>query len=163
MNYFKLPAGVRDILPEESAEDSAEEQEPPVYEPYLPGIDSGLHNMLFQVAAASGLPGLAIIVLIAASFLWRLLRYFIWACRRKRLNPFIAAMSALVLTLLVRAMSETGMIYGIHYASVIFWSFVSYILYFIDTETAVDPEFDKGRRPVLARLSDRIFGKRKGR
>lgn len=151
------------ILPEEPAEETDEEEEPLVYEPYLPGIDSGLHNMLFQVAASSGLPALLIIVAIALGFLWRLGRYFVWACKRKRLNPFVAAMSAMVLVLLAWSMSETGLIYGISYSSIIFWSFVSYILYFIDAETAVDPEFDKGRRPLLARLSDKVFGRKKGR
>lgn len=133
------------------------------YEAYLPGITGGLHNMIIQIAASSGLPALLVIGIVAVGFLVLLVRYFIYACKRRQVSPLVTVMAAFILTMLVRSMSETGLIYGISYSSILFWSFVSYTVYFIEKETAGEPSFEKGRRTVLARLTGRVFGGRKGR
>lgn len=135
----------------------------PDYEPYLPGVDDGLHNIILQTAASSGIPALFVIGAVAVGFLVLLIRYFIYAWKRKKVLPEVLVMTALVLTMLVRTMSETGLIYGVYYTSIIFWTFISYITYFIEKETAGDTAFDKGCRPVLAKLSDKVFGSRKGK
>ncbi|MGI5894148.1 MAG: O-antigen ligase family protein [Candidatus Merdivicinus sp.] len=155
--------GCRDVSDLEKTVRTLENTEIPEYEPYLPGIDGGLHNMLIQIAASSGLPALAIIIVVAVSFLVYFIRYIIYAFSRKKVNLLILSMGALILTLLVRSMSETGLIYGIYYVSIIFWSFVGYTIYFIEKETAGDSAFRRGSEPVLARLTNKIFSKKKGR
>lgn len=140
-----------------------EQAEPEPYEPYLPGITGGLHNMIFQIAASSGLPALVLIGMMAVGFLILLVKYFIYAFKRKKVSPLITVMTAFILTFLVRSMSETGLIYGISYSSILFWSFVSYTMYFVEKETAEEPSFEKGRRTILARVSQKVFGGKKGR
>lgn len=150
---------------EELAEtmEQLEQAEIPEYEPYLPGISGGLHNMIFQMAASSGLPALLVIGIMAFGFLILLIKYYIYAFRQKKVMPLIVAMTAFILVFLVRSMSETGLIYGISYSSILFWSFVSYTMYFIEKETAGEPSFEKGRNPLLARLSRKVFSGKKGR
>ena len=119
--------------------------------------------MIFQVAASSGLPALLVIGIMAVGFLILLVKYYIYAFRQKKVLPLIVAMTAFILVFLVRSMSETGLIYGISYSSILFWSFVSYTMYFIEKETAGEPSFEKGRNPLLARLSRKVFSGKKGR
>ena len=69
------------------------------------------------------------------------------------------ALGALILTMLFRSMTETGLIYGVYYTSIIFWSAVSGVLCLIEQQTAGDPAWS--RQPLLARVEAKIF-RRKG-
>ena len=127
----------------------------PTAEPYLPGVQGGLHNILFQIAASSGLVGLLLMGAMAVGFLWRLVRYAIWACKKKCVCPTVLALGALILTMLFRSMTETGLIYGVYYTSIIFWSAVGATLCLIEQQTAGDPAWSK--QPLLARAEAKIF------
>ena len=127
----------------------------PTAEPYLPGVQDGLHNILLQIAASSGLVGLLLMGAMAVGFLWRLVRYAIWACKKKCVCPTVLALGALILTMLFRSMTETGLIYGMYYTSIVFWSAVGATLCLIEQQTAGDPAWSK--QPLLARAEAKIF------
>ena len=130
--------------------------------PYLPGIQNGgMHNIIMQVAACSGLLGLLAIGAMAVCFLVRTVRYFVRACRRKRVEPAAAVLAAAVLTILCRSMTEIGLLYSVYYSSVLFWSLVGYLTYFIEKDAQEDPALKLGEEPVLAQLSHRVFGRRR--
>ena len=65
------------------------------------------------------------------------------------------ALGALILTMLFRSMTETGLIYGVYYTSIVFWSAVGATLCLIEQQTAGDPAWSK--QPLLARAEAKIF------
>ena len=52
---------------------------------------------------------------------------------------------------------STGIVYGHYYLGVIFWMYMSVIMYFIDREYPNSP------KPIIARLHDKIFKKSAGK
>ena len=124
---------------------------------YLPGVTGGLHNLFFQIAAASGLVGLGLFVIFGILVLIRVIRYMIWSYKNKHQNKLAIAGICIIATILLRTMTDTGIVYGHYYLGVIFWMYMSAIMYFIDRE------FPKGPKPVIARLHDKIFRKSAGK
>ena len=120
---------------------------------YLPGVTGGLHNLFFQIAAASGLVGLGIFLIFGVMVLARVIRYMIWSYKNKNYNKLAIACICIIATILLRTMTDTGIIYGHYYLGVIFWMYMSVMLYFIDRE------LPKGPKPVMAWLHDKIFKK----
>ncbi len=118
---------------------------------YLPGVSGGLHNLFFQIAAASGLIGLGIFVIFGVLVLQRVIRYYIWMIKEKRFNQLVVACIAVVMIIVLRTMTDTGIIYGIYYLGVVFWTYLSAVVYFMDSE------FTAGRKPFVAMIHDRIF------
>lgn len=118
---------------------------------YLPGVSGGLHNLFFQIAAASGLVGLGLFVIFGVLVLQRVVRYYIWMIREKRLNQLAVACIAVVMIIVMRTMTDTGIVYGIYYLGVVFWTYLSAVVYFMDSE------FTIGRKPFVAMIHDRIF------
>lgn len=118
---------------------------------YLPGVSGGLHNLFFQIAAASGLIGLGIFVIFGVLVLQRVVRYYIWMIKEKRFNQLVVACIAVVMIIVLRTMTDTGIIYGIYYLGVVFWTYLSAVVYFMDSE------FTVGRKPFVAMIHDRIF------
>ena len=53
--------------------------------------------------------------------------------------------------IVLRTMTDTGIIYGIYYLGVVFWTYLSAVVYFMDSE------FTVGRKPFVAMFHDRIF------
>ena len=130
--------------------------------PYLPGIgNGGMHNMIFQVATCSGLLGLLAIGAMAAFFAIRVIRYFVAACRRKRVSPEATVLAAAIVTILCRSMTEIGLLYSVYYPSILFWSMVGYLMYFIEKDARENEDLKQGKEPWLARLSQRIFDRSK--
>lgn len=121
-------------------------------EVYLPGVTGGLHNLFFQVAAASGLVGLGLFLIFGLLVLIRVIRYMIWSYQNKRQNQLAIASICIVATILLRTMTDTGIIYGHYYLGVIFWMYMSVMIQLIDAEYP-------GPKPVLARVHDKIFKK----
>ncbi len=124
---------------------------------YLPGVTGGLHNLFFQIAAASGLVGLGLFVIFGLMVLVRVIRYMIWSYKNKNQNKLAIACICIIATILLRTMTDTGIVYGHYYLGVIFWMYMSVMMYFIDRE------FPKGPKPVIARLHDKIFRKSAGK
>lgn len=122
---------------------------------YLPGVSGGLHNLLIQIAAASGLIGLAVFALFALLFFIRMLRYYFFMVKEKRDHPAVISAMAIAMVIIVRSMTDTGLVYGIYYMGVVFWMYLSFIMYYADTE------FTKGPKPLLAMLHDKIFKRHK--
>ena len=122
---------------------------------YLPGVSGGLHNLFFQISAASGLVGLGIFALFGVLVIQRVIRYYIWMIREHRLNPLAVSCICVVLIIVLRTMTDTGIIYGIYYLGVVFWTYLSAVMYFADSE------FTAGRKPFVAMIHDRIFNREK--
>ncbi len=122
---------------------------------YLPGVSGGLHNLFFQISAASGLIGLGVFVLFGVLVLQRAVRYYIWMIKEHRFNSLAVACLCVVLIIVLRTMTDTGIIYGIYYLGVVFWTYLSAAVYFMDSE------FTAGKKPFMARVHDRIFCGRK--
>ncbi len=120
---------------------------------YLPGVSGGLHNLFFQITAASGFVGLAAFVLFGILVLQRVVRYYIWMIKERRFNPLVVACICVLVVILLRTMTDTGIIYGIYYLGVVFWTYMSATVYFMDSE------FKAGRKPFVAMLHDWIFRK----
>ncbi len=130
--------------------------------PYLPGIgNGGMHNMILQIAACSGLLGLLVMAAMGICFVIRVIRYFVAACRLKRVNPVATVLAAALLTILCRSMTEIGLLYSVYYPSILFWSMAGYLMYFIDKDAQENEEMKLGKEPLLARLSHRVFDRRK--
>lgn len=121
---------------------------------YLPGVSGGLHNLFFQITAASGFVGLAAFIIFGILVLQRVIRYYIWMIKEHRFNQLVVACICVVLIILLRTMTDTGIIYGIYYLGVVFWTYMSAMVYFMDSE------FKAGRKPLFAAIHDRIFGKK---
>ena len=68
-----------------------------------------------------------------------------------RFNPLVVSCICVVLIILLRTMTDTGIIYGIYYLGVVFWTYMSAMVYFMDSE------FTVGRKPLFAAIHDRIF------
>ena len=83
--------------------------------------------------------------------LQRVVRYYIWMIREKRLNQLAVACIAVVMIIVMRTMTDTGIVYGIYYLGVVFWTYLSAVVYFMDSE------FTIGRKPFVAMIHDRIF------
>lgn len=115
---------------------------------YLPGVSGGLHNLFFQIAASSGLAGLAVFVLFGIMVLIRCLRYYLWMCKEEKANYIAISCIAVVATIVLRTMTDTGIIYGIYYLGVVFWTYLSAATYYGDTE------YQKGFQPVFLMLSN---------
>lgn len=118
---------------------------------YLPGVSGGLHNLFFQITAASGFVGLAVFLIFGILVLQRVIRYYIWMIKNHRFNPLVVSCICVVLIILLRTMTDTGIIYGIYYLGVVFWTYMSAMVYFMDSE------FTVGRKPLFAAIHDRIF------
>ncbi len=118
---------------------------------YLPGVSGGLHNLFFQITAASGFVGLAAFVIFGILVLQRVIRYYIWMIKEHRFNQLVVACICVVLIILLRTMTDTGIIYGIYYLGVVFWTYMSTVVYFMDSE------FKAGRKPLFAAIHDLIF------
>ncbi len=121
---------------------------------YLPGVSGGLHNLFFQIAAASGLAGLLIFVLFGILVLIRVIRYLIWSFRNKKQDRIVLSSVCILFVIVLRTMTDTGIVYGHYYLGVIFWMYLSFIMYFIDRELEGKP------RPLLAVVYDKIFKKK---
>jgi O-antigen ligase len=121
---------------------------------YLPGVSGGLHNLFFQITAASGLVGLAAFILFGILVLQRAVRYYIWMIRKRRFNPLAVACLCVVLIIVMRTMTDTGIVYGIYYLGVVFWTYLSASVYFMDSE------FTVGRKPFFAAIHDKLFTKK---
>ena len=130
--------------------------------PYLPGIQNGgMHNMIMQVAVCSGLLGLLVIGAMAVYFLVRMILYFVRACKRKKVEPVTTVLAAAILTILCRSMTEIGLLYSVYYSSVLFWSLAGYLMYFIEKAAKEDPELKLDEEPLLAKLSHKLFDRKK--
>ena len=81
----------------------------------------------------------------------------IWSYKNKNQNKLAIACICIIATILLRTMTDTGIVYGHYYLGVIFWMYMSVMMYFIDRE------FPKGPKPVIARLHDKIFRKSAGK
>ena len=73
--------------------------------------------------------------------------------REHRLNPLAISCICVVLIIVLRTMTDTGIIYGIYYLGVVFWTYLSAVMYFADSE------FTAGRKPFVAMIHDRIFNR----
>ncbi|MDD6032055.1 MAG: O-antigen ligase family protein, partial [Oscillospiraceae bacterium] len=124
---------------------------------YLPGVTGGLHNLFFQLAAASGLVGMGIFVLFCVLLVIRSIRYYIWMIKNDRVNKVAIVCFCIVVITLLRTMTDTGIVYGLYYLGVIFWTALSGLMYFMDTE------YTAGRRPVGAVINDFLFHRSKDR
>ena len=120
---------------------------------YLPGISGGMHNLLFQLAASSGLIGLGLFVIFGVFVLVRTVRYYIWMVRNDRMNSIAIACIGMIVVILLRSMLDVGVVYGMYEQTVIFWTTMSMLMYFIDTE------MPGGRRPLGAVIEQWIFGR----
>ena len=120
---------------------------------YLPGVSGGLHNLFFQIAAASGLVGLGVFVLFGILVLQRAIRYYIWMIKERRFNALAVACICVLVVILLRTMTDTGIVYGIYYLGVVLWTYMSAAVYFMDSE------FTAGRKPFVAMIHDWIFRK----
>ena len=120
---------------------------------YLPGVSGGLHNLFFQIAAASGLVGLGVFVLFGILVLQRVIRYYIWMIKERRFNALAVACICVLVVILLRTMTDTGIVYGIYYLGVVLWTYMSAAVYFMDSE------FTAGRKPFVAMIHDWIFRK----
>ena len=120
---------------------------------YLPGVSGGLHNLFFQIAAASGFVGLAAFVCFGVLVLQRVVRYYVWMIKERRFNPLVAACICVLVVILLRTMTDTGIVYGIYYLGVVFWTYMSAAVYFMDSE------FTAGRKPFVAMVHDWVFRK----
>lgn len=130
--------------------------------PYLPGIQNGgMHNMIMQVAVCSGLLGLLVIGAMVVCFLVRMILYFVRACKRKKVEPVTTVLAAAILTILCRSMTEIGLLYSVYYSSVLFWSLAGYLMYFIEKAAKEDPELKLDEEPLLAKLSYKLFDRKK--
>ncbi len=113
---------------------------------YLPGIEgAGMHNLLFQLAAASGLVGLGIFVVFLFMLLIRMARYYIWMVKNNRINQVAVACGCILVSILLRTMLDSGIVYGLLEQGVVFWSLAGVFVYFSDVEY-------KGKKPLGARL-----------
>lgn len=119
---------------------------------YLPGVNGGMHNLIFQLAASSGLVGLGLFLLFGILVLVRAVRYYIWMIRNNRFNSIAVTCIAAVLVILLRCMLDVGIVYGIYEQTVIFWTTVSVLLYFADSECPA-------RRTPGAVIEGWIFGR----
>ncbi|MEG2597302.1 MAG: O-antigen ligase family protein, partial [Oscillospiraceae bacterium] len=117
---------------------------------YLPGVSGGLHNLFFQIAASSGLMGLLLFGIFGVMLLVRIIRYLIWSYQNQKSNPLAVVCIGVIITILLHTMMDTGIIYGHYYLGVIFWMYLSALMYFIDRE------YPKGRKPVLAILDGKF-------
>ena len=95
--------------------------------------------------------GLGIFVIFGVLVLQRVVRYYIWMIKKKRFNQLVVACIAVVMIIVLRTMTDTGIIYGIYYLGVVFWTYLSAVVYFMDSE------FTVGRKPFVAMIHDRIF------
>lgn len=123
-------------------------------EPYLPGVQSGLHNLFFQIAAASGLVGLAIFLVFGVFVIIRTMRFFIRSLKEKKYDPIHGIYILVAAVILLRTMTDTGIIYGVYYLSVVFW------MYMAQSMRVIDSTYPEDKPDLLARLSDRIFSKK---
>jgi len=121
---------------------------------YLPGVSGGLHNLFFQIAAASGLVGLLIFVLFGVLVLIRVIRYMIWSFKNKKQDKIVISSICILFVIILRTMTDTGIVYGHYYLGVIFWMYLSFVMYFIDRELEGKP------RPLMAVIHDKIFKKK---
>ena len=101
---------------------------------YLPGVSGGLHNLFFQIAAASGLVGLGVFVLFGILVLQRVIRYYIWMIKERRFNALAVACICVLVVILLRTMTDTGIVYGIYYLGVVLWTYMSAAVYFMDSD-----------------------------
>lgn len=118
---------------------------------YLPGVAGGLHNLFVQIAAASGLVGLALFCLLAVMVLVRSVRYYIWMVKQNQLNRVAVTCFCIVAVILMRTMTDTGIVYGLYYLGVVFWTILSGLMYFMDHD------YTEGRKPVGAWIEERLF------
>lgn len=121
---------------------------------YLPGVSGGLHNLFFQISAASGLLGLAIFVIFGILVLIRIIRYMIYSFKNKKQNRLVIASICILAIIILRTMTDTGIVYGHYYLGVIFWMYMSFVMYFIDRELPEKP------KPIMAIVHDKIFKKK---
>ena len=130
--------------------------------PYLPGIGSGgMHNMPLQIAACSGLIGLAVFAVFAGCYVFRVVRYLVYTVKRKKTEPAAALLASILMVMLCRSITEIGLLYSVYYTSVVFWTFAAGLVYFIEKDTKGDPAFPHSGEPVLARLTRKIFRSRR--
>lgn len=122
---------------------------------YLPGVTGGLHNLFFQIASASGLVGLGIFLLFGVLALVRAVRYYIWMVRKDCLNSVAVALLTIVLIILLRTMTDTGILYGLYYLGIVFWTAMSALMYFIDAE------YPAGNKPLGLLIDNLLFHRKK--
>lgn len=120
---------------------------------YLPGVTGGLHNLFVQIAAASGLVGLGLFLLFGLLVLIRAVHYYVWMVKNDRFNPLAVLCLCIVLVIILRTMTDTGILYGLYYLGVIFWAAVSALMYFADTECPLK------HRSMGAVIENWIFGR----
>ena len=120
---------------------------------YLPGVTGGLHNLFVQIAAASGLVGLGLFLLFGILVLIRAARYYIWMVKNGRVNQLAILCLCIVLVIILRTMTDTGILYGLYYLGVIFWAALSALMYFMETE------FPCKHRSAGAFIENLIFGR----
>ena len=70
-------------------------------------------------------------------------------------------LAAAILTILCRSMTEIGLLYSAYYSSVLFWSLAGYLMYFIEKAAKEDPELKLDEEPLLAKLSHKLFDRKK--
>ena len=65
--------------------------------------------------------------------------------------PSRVACICVLVVILLRTMTDTGIVYGIYYLGVVLWTYMSAAVYFMDSE------FTAGRKPFVAMIHDWIF------
>ncbi len=121
---------------------------------YLPGVSGGLHNLFFQITAASGVLGLLIFLLFGILVLVRIISYMVWCYKTQNQNKIVLSCICIVAIIILRTMTDTGIIYGHYYLGVIFWTYMSILMYFIDRE------LPSKYKPFIAIIHDKVFKKK---
>lgn len=101
-------------------------------------VETSLHNEYLEILVGAGIVGFAIIM----SICFRLLKsFFVELIKNKKngsldyrlIGPFI-----ILTTIAVNNLVESGMVLASVYTSAIFWSYLSYLMYFIDKSEKIN-------------------------
>ena len=107
-----------------------------------------------EIAILISIVGSIIIILMMVNSLTTIINSFYSIFKTKKQNRLVIASICILAIIILRTMTDTGIVYGHYYLGVIFWMYMSFVMYFIDRELPEKP------KPIMAIVHDKIFKKK---